>query len=274
MNHSSIYDQLDPLYRAIWGKALHHGLWESIDDSPSLARLNLRNRLQESCRKSLKTGATIADIGCGYGVLSAELADDYEVVACTDSEVQAPFIPDHPRITVECGDWMSLPIHNGSQDGAVALESFSHFRDWEELMRKTSATLAGDGVLVVADWFGGRKAGWFLRRIAGMAGIPVWRREERLIEAAGAYGLEVLASEDLSTRVARTWTIFFKGALLLPVQKPSLIPLMLKVAIRQPLLLVAFPLIRLAYARKQLEYKLLILTKTNRVSSGQEGHST
>ena len=59
------YDELDRYYREIWGEHVHHGLWESGDETSEEAVLNLVKSVAR--RGQITTGMRVCDVGCGYG---------------------------------------------------------------------------------------------------------------------------------------------------------------------------------------------------------------
>ena len=117
---AQLYDDLDPLYRSIWGTSLHHGLWITGDESPEQARA----QLIEEVLKLLQPSGTLADIGCGYGGLALKLAEEYscEIHACTHSQKQADAIPSHPGVHLFKGDWLNHQLPTNSLNQAVAIE--------------------------------------------------------------------------------------------------------------------------------------------------------
>lgn len=256
---ANLYDELDPLYRAIWGPSLHHGLFLNGHDSPKQARQNL----VELVLDALRPQGTIADIGCGYGTLARELITrfDCRVIANTDSQRQADLIPGHPDLTVLGGDWLGQPMPMASLDGAVAVESLSHFPDYEKFFDHTVPALKIGARLVIADWFSETGQRFLLRHLAATGGIPPWRSLRSLRKAAERRNLELVSSQNLSRQVAPTWSHLFRQALFLPLQKPASIATLFKQALRSPTLLGAFPLLRLAYETGDLSYHLLTLRK-------------
>lgn len=260
---SNPYDDLDLLYREIWGTSLHHGLWNTGSESPEEARA----LLIEELLPLLKLPGTIADIGCGYGDLSLRLARDFgcEVHAWTSSKKQAAALPMHPRLHEHAGDWIHHNLPDESLDRAVAVESLSHFPDFDRFAHRTAAALKDGGLLIVADWFGHDSP--LLRHLAAAGDIPPWRTRDDFLKAASDCGLSVIHARNLSCQVAPTWTVFFRTAILLPFRRPGLLGTLLRQACKRPSLLWAAPLIRLCYHNRTLEYHAVVLKKTTRNSS-------
>ena len=128
----NLYDDLDLLYRGIWGRSLHHGAWMTGHESIEEARENL---IKLALGQLDPTG-TIADIGCGYGILAHRLVDQFscEVIANTNSERQAAQISAGPGLEVLQGDWLQQKLQQESLEGVIAIESLSHFASFEEFL--------------------------------------------------------------------------------------------------------------------------------------------
>src|ERR1051326_7581580 len=69
------YNRVSPYYRALWGEHLHHGYWIRGDESKDAAQLQLVEHLAQTA--DLPPGATILDIGCGFGASSISLPQKY-----------------------------------------------------------------------------------------------------------------------------------------------------------------------------------------------------
>src|ERR1051326_8294533 len=82
------YDRLSPLYRALWGEHIHHGYFETGDESPARAQLKLVEQL--ASRVEIRHGASVLDVGCGLGGSSLWLARNFgcRVLGVTISPVQ------------------------------------------------------------------------------------------------------------------------------------------------------------------------------------------
>jgi len=263
--NARLYDELDLLYRELWGKSLHHGLW--IDGSESSQQA--REQLAVSCLIALdpQEGETIADIGCGYGTFSHRVVNstNCQVHAFTNSLAQIDAAKPHPNITYHQADWLSHSLPDDSLDKAIALESLSHLPDFDAFFSITSKALRPGANLVVSDWYSSRQSSLIekllLRFLAKTGAIPPWRSLDQLRASASRAHFEIKHHQILSQQVAPTWSAFFKSACLLPFRKPALIPLLAKTAFRRPQLSVAFVLLRLSYHSGLLEYRLYSFTK-------------
>ena len=265
---ANLYDDLDLLYRRIWGNSLHHGFWKTARESAAEARQNL----SEEVAALLRPCGTIADIGCGYGEFSRKLAEEFgcEVHSFTDSKKQAKAFPPRPHIHVHCRDWLDHDLPEHSLDGAVAIESLSHFENFDHFLARTGPALRPGASLVIADWFGPGGESRLLRHLATVGEIPPWRVLEVLKAAAKTQNLIVAETHDISGQVARTWTALFFNSCLLPLRDPAMLVHLIRQSLRRPALLWSFPLLRLAYHRGLLQYHLIRLEKPASVSSRPE----
>lgn len=249
-----LYEQLDPLYREIWGEGLHHGLWYHPSEDVDEAKANLVNR----CLEALPGGESIIDVGCGYGSVSRQLARNYKVVhAITNSSVQyaQARAQSLPEIQTHLKHWFDFKLQD-KVEAIIALESLSHFASFQTFASRCHAHLQVGGTLVVADWFGQPQT-----NLARVGGIPPWRTTEEWIKTAEQNGFALIASQDLTTKVARTWREMFRRSVLLSLRKPHLLIRLLVTSIRRPSLVFVFPRLSLAYASGKLNYSLLTLKK-------------
>lgn len=253
----NLYDDLDLLYREIWGRSLHHGAWmtghESIEEA--------REKLIELALTQLDPKGPVVDIGCGYGILAHKIVEQFgcEVFANTNSEKQATQIAPCPGLQILQGDWLQQKIEPKSLSGIIAIESLSHFESFEVFFRHTLPTLKPGGRIVICDWFSETGSQFFLRQLAKTGNLPPWRSISSLFSCAK--DLRKLFEQDLSKEVAPTWSALFWRSIQLPFRKPYLLVTLLKTVITKPSLLLAFPLIRLAYETGGLEYKMIIYEK-------------
>ena len=254
---TNLYDDLDLLYREIWGRSLHHGAWvtgyESIEEA--------REKLIDLALKQLDPKGTIADIGCGYGILAHKILDQFhcEVLANTNSERQASQITPRSGLTILQGDWLQQQLKPKSLSGIIAVESLSHFDSFEDFLKHTLPALKPGGRIVICDWFSETGSHFFLRHLATTGDIPPWRSFFSL--SSNTKDLQKVHSQELSREVAPTWSAIFWRSIQLPLRKPYLLVTLLKKVIKRPSLLLAFPLIRLAYHTRDLEYRVIAYEK-------------
>ena len=76
---SGHYDELDRVYREVWGEHVHHGYWRSGDERTSEAVDALADLVGEHMEP--EAGQHFCDIGCGYGALKM----DFKRAICAGS---------------------------------------------------------------------------------------------------------------------------------------------------------------------------------------------
>lgn len=256
---TNLYDDLDLLYREIWGQSLHHGVWitrrETIDEA--------RENLIEIALNQLEPKGTIADVGCGYGTLANRLVERFrcKVLANTNSTKQAARISPRSEIKILEGDWLEQKLKPESLDGVIAIESLSHFGSFEKFLKHTIPVLKPGGRIVICDWYSETGSCLLLRRLAATGNIPPWRSAFSLSSEAQNLNLRKLHTIDLSKEVSPTWSALFRQSVLLPFRAPGLLSTLLRKIVTRPSLLVIFPLIRLAYETGDLQYQVICFEK-------------
>ena len=83
------YDELDKVYREVWGEHVHHGYFVRGDESIVEATDALTDLVAEKLR--ITPGMALVDIGCGYAKSAERLAEhfDAQVTGLTVSAEQA-----------------------------------------------------------------------------------------------------------------------------------------------------------------------------------------
>ncbi|WP_246858371.1 cyclopropane-fatty-acyl-phospholipid synthase family protein [Citricoccus sp. SGAir0253] len=214
------YDELDPVYRRLWGEHVHHGLWATGRETPVEAVEALVDTVGDRLR--LAPGEACVDIGCGYGSTARRLAATrgVRVIGITLSAEQARHAAAHPAAGVEVrrGDWLDNGLRAASFDAAWAIESSEHMVDKPRFFAEAHRVLSPGGRLVVCAWLSGSGAsGWRVRHllepICREGRLPSMGTREEYEAMAEAAGFAVEGYEDVSRRVARTWTICARRAL-------------------------------------------------------------
>jgi len=215
------YDDLDPFYREVWGEHVHHGLWLDGRETPEIAVRRLIARVAE--RAGIRAGTRVCDVGCGYGATARLLAREIgaDVVGVTVSPVQSAVAasaagPDD-RVRIVLGDWLRNDLPAGAFDAAVAIESTEHMEDKAGCFAEIRRVLRREGRLVVCAWLAAERprpshARALLEPICREARLPAMGSESDYRELLAGARLTVDSFEDLTTRVARTWTICIRRA--------------------------------------------------------------
>jgi tocopherol O-methyltransferase len=207
------YDELDQVYREIWGEHVHHGLWRSGRESVAEATDALSDLVGE--RLGAKPGDHLADSGCGYGATAARFADrlGVSVTGFTLSEEQARVARARPgALTFHVRDWLANGMADASFDHAYAIESTEHMADKAALFREAARTLKPGGRFVVCAWLSeDRPSRWRVRHllepICREGRLPGMGTRGEYEAWADAAGLRIVSYEDLTGEVRRTWSI-------------------------------------------------------------------
>jgi len=210
------YDDLDDLYRAIWGANLHHGYWITGQESPAEAVDNLTHLVARLAAS--QAGHRICDIGCGYGGTALTLNRVYGA-AVTGMTVSAKQFGQAVRAAADIDavefllrDALQNGLESQSYDAVIAIESSEHIADKAKLCAEAYRIMRPNGRYVIAAWLAcERPKDWQKRfllepicaegRLPSMASVTEYRA---MIESAGFRDLEFL---DLSREVKKTWTV-------------------------------------------------------------------
>jgi tocopherol O-methyltransferase len=213
------YNELDDIYREIWGEHVHHGLWRTGRETVAEATNALADLV--AARLSPAAGDHLADIGCGYGKTAARFADKLEVsvTGFTLSEEQAKVARERTgALTFHVRDWLGNDMPDGSFDHAYAIESTEHIADKQKLFLEVARTLKPGGRFVVCAWLSeDRPSPWrvhhLLEPICREGRLPGMGTREEYRVWAEAAGLTLLDYEDVSRQVRGTWTIVTRRVL-------------------------------------------------------------
>lgn len=209
------YDQLDRIYREIWGEHVHHGLWWSGRESSAEAVEELARTV--AARAGIGPGSRVCDVGCGYGatarLLASELGARVTAVTVTPSQyryAEAATEGGNPRYLLR--DWLDSRLPDAAFDAVVAIESLEHMADPGRALREVRRVLRPGGRLAACVWSAASTPPSATRRLLldpiRREGRLSWLPDEPEIRAAlEAAGLRVCTVEDLSGCVRRTWSI-------------------------------------------------------------------
>lgn len=250
------YDELDAIYRRLWGEHVHHGLWRSGRESPDEAVAALSDLV--AAELGFGEGARLIDIGCGYGATARRFAArGATVTGFTLSAAQVAAAPPAARVTLACRDWLDNGLADASADGAYAIESSEHMRDKPAFFREARRVLAPGGRLVVCAWLAAeRPTPWQVRHllepICHEGRLPSMGSESEYRAWGQAAGFSVARFEDVSHAVARTWTICLRRFLDAMVTAPDLRRQAL--AARNRLFALSVPRLIAAYRQGAMRY--------------------
>ena len=260
------YDELDALYRAVWGEHVHHGLWWTGHESSARATRNLVDLVVQ--RAAVRPGARVVDVGCGYGATARVLAREHgaSVRALTVSGAQHAHARGLPRRAgdpdYELSDWLANVEGDGRADAVIAIESIAHMGDKARALRECARVLRPGGRLVVCDWLTAERPG----RLARQALLQPICREGRLPSMGSAReyadlmrsaGLVVDGFEDLSRRVRRTWRLCLARAARELARSPEARQLALDRASTERLFALSLVRIPVAYTTGAMVYGVL-----------------
>ena len=260
------YDELDPIYRRVWGEHVHHGLWATGRETSADAVEALVDTVGDRLR--LMPGETCVDIGCGYGATARQLAVKHgvRVTGFTLSAEQATFAAAHPvpDVDIRLCDWLVNGLTDAAANAAWAIESSEHMVDKPRFFAEAHRVLAPGGRFVVCAWLAETDASrWKVRHllepICREGRLPSMGTREEYEAMAMTAGFEITGYEDVSRRVARTWTICARRlvrALLVDRETRHL-----ALGARNRIFVLSIPRLILAYRTGAMRYGIFTLTK-------------
>jgi tocopherol O-methyltransferase len=156
------YDRISPYYRALWGEHLHHGYWIHGNEPKDVAQDQLVEHLAQAA--NIQQGATILDVGCGYGGSSIYLARKYaaKAIGITISPVQVEMATRSAAqagvsASFLCMDAEAIDprlLNSGEPFDVIwSVESISHYQDVPAFFASAANLLRPGGVLAITDWF-------------------------------------------------------------------------------------------------------------------------
>lgn len=262
------YDELDPVYRRVWGEHVHHGFWATGRETPAEAVEALVDTVGD--RLGLMPGEACVDIGCGYGSTARRLAAtrSVRVTGFTLSTEQAHYAAARPAsdVDIHLRDWLANGLPDGSADAAWAIESSEHMVDKPAFFAEAHRVLSPGGRLVVCAWLAETGAsGWKVRHllepICREGRLPSMGTREEYESMARAAGFSIDGYEDVSRRVGRTWTICaLRLGKALAVDRETR---RLALGARNRIFMLSIPRLILAYRTGAMRYGIFTLSKAN-----------
>ena len=209
------YDLISPYYQSLWGENIHHGYWIRGDESKELAQNQLTDHLAQLA--NLQTGATVLDIGCGFGGTALYLARKYKARATgiTISPVQVKMARNAAaaaQLDVQFFLMDAEALDFAQQfDVLWSVESISHYHDHRGFFANAARFLKPGGVFALTDWF--KKPG--LSAVQARKFVqPIERGMFVELETMDDYesylgdsGMQIVHRQDLTRRVAKSWDV-------------------------------------------------------------------
>lgn len=260
------YDELDPIYRRVWGEHVHHGLWTTGRETPGEAVEALVDTVGD--RLGLLPGQACVDIGCGYGSTARRLAvtRGVRVTGFTLSTEQARYAAAHgaPEVDIQVRDWLVNGLADASADAAWAIESSEHMVDKPRFFAEAHRVLPPGGRFVICAWLAQTGAsGWKVRHllepICREGRLPSMGTREEYEEMAREAGFTVTGYEDVSRRVARTWPIC--AGRIVKALLTDRGTRWLALGARNRVFVLSIPRLILAYRTGAMRYGIFTLTK-------------
>lgn len=210
------YDDLDDLYRVIWGTDVHHGYWITGKESAAQAAANLTRLVAE--RAAIRAGSRVCDLGCGYGATALALNRDYgaAVTGLTISTKQYQYAlaaaGNSSQVNFFLADALQSKLPAELFDAVIAVESTEHIAVKPRLIREAYRILRPGGRCVVTAWLASdRPANWQRRHLlepicveGRLPGLASAREYAEMLDKAAFCEIRFT---DLTQNVKKTWTI-------------------------------------------------------------------
>jgi tocopherol O-methyltransferase len=214
------YEDLDRIYREVWGEHVHHGLWRTGRESPTEAVEQLVELV--AAEAGIGPACTAVDIGCGYGATARQLAARHRarVTGLTITPAQFNYAVAttpgcNPRYILR--DWLVNGLSDASFDAAYAIESTEHMEDKARAFAEAFRVLRPGGRLVVCAWTAADPTSPLLKRyllepICREARLPAMGTEDDYRGLLVGAGFTVDGVTDVSRQVRGTWGICIRRA--------------------------------------------------------------
>lgn len=198
---------------------MHFGFYRRSMNPLARERMLEEMSLQVFRRLDISSGMKILDLGCGLGAPARTLIGRQRVAvtAVTKVEWQIAMAKSlsgamSPLGSIEwkLGDYTALDLPGGSYQAAFSIEASCHAEGAgkEPFVKECARLLAPGGKLVVADGFMKRSTGlpkWYARLLSYMTkswAVECFADLAAFTACLERHGLQVLASEEISWRIA------------------------------------------------------------------------
>jgi tocopherol O-methyltransferase len=214
------YEELDRIYREVWGEHVHHGFWRTGRESPTEAVEQLVELV--AAEAGVGRDCEAVDIGCGYGATARQLATRFGARITGLTITPAQF---HYAVTATSGDnpqyflrdWLSNGLPDSAFDAAYAIESTEHMEDKRRAFAEAFRVLRPGGRLAVCAWTAADpvrqwKARHLLEPICREGRLPSMGTEADYRGLIAGAGFAVESATDVSRQVRRTWGVCVRRA--------------------------------------------------------------
>ncbi|HWB08494.1 MAG TPA: methyltransferase domain-containing protein [Pirellulales bacterium] len=211
------YDLSTLFYRLLWGRHIHHGLWEG-DEPPAVAQQKLTETLAAAA--AIKAEDRVLDVGCGMGGSSIYLAKrGCRVQGLTLSPLQQAWAASSARwqgvsarASFRCADAERAEFDAESFDVVWSVECTEHLFDKPTFFRQVARWLRPGGRVAICAWLAGDRLATEAQRALVYdvcegffcPSLGTQENYQRWMEDAG---LVVDRSDLWTERVMRTWEI-------------------------------------------------------------------
>ncbi len=212
------YDLLTPFYWLLWGRHVHHGLWDGVTTAKA-AQQNLVDVLARAA--GLREGEVVVDVGCGMGGSAIHLAQAYgcHVRGVTLSRLQAAWARwaarwegAGKRTEFQCADAEAVTFPDNSFDVLWSIECTEHLFDKPGFLERAARWLRPGGRVAICAWLAGDALdtsdhrqqvydvceGFLCPSLGTADDYAAW------LERAG---LQLVKSEDWTEKVAVSWQV-------------------------------------------------------------------
>jgi tocopherol O-methyltransferase len=262
------YDELDPIYRALWGEHVHHGLWRTGKETIEEAVAALSDEVAMLLHLSSISGAKLADIGCGYGATARRFARRHSarVIGYTLSPEQAANAPAELGVEIRVGDWLANTLQDAECDGAYAIESTEHMADKAGAFADAYRVLKPGGRLVVCAWLAAEDASPFairhlLEPICREGRLASMGTRSEYGALARRAGFVERSYEDVSRSVRRTWSICARRFIGKLLTDKAYMRFVTSSAARNRIFALSLPRLILAYRTGSMRYGIFAFEK-------------